>query len=163
MIFSAQGCASAGAAGWQTSRIGTDRFTGVSCPSVSFCAAVDSGGNVWTSSDPAGGPAAWQSALKKDELLARILVARNALTRERAAEARNLQVQQKTRLGPLVVKLGFTDRKLSDALVQLYAAALRGLAIDALQRDKSDLDEAVELLKRYHRLLLEQIAPVHST
>src|SRR5579883_2462050 len=62
-------------------------------------------------------PAAWQAALKKDELLARILVARNALTRERATEARNLQIQQKARLGPLVVKLGFTDRaRVEDAV-----------------------------------------------
>ncbi len=62
-------------------------------------------------------PAAWQAALKKDELLARILVARNALTRERAAEARKLQIQQKARLGPLVVKLGFTDRaRVEDAV-----------------------------------------------
>src|SRR5581483_7245310 len=33
--------------------------TGVSCPDVSFCAAVDGAGRVLESSDPAGGRATW--------------------------------------------------------------------------------------------------------
>jgi hypothetical protein len=39
-----------------------DAFTAVSCPSVSFCAAVNAGGNVVTSTSPAGGAAAWTAA-----------------------------------------------------------------------------------------------------
>ena len=51
--------------------------------------------------------------------------------------------------------LGIKDRALSDALVQLYAAAMRGLAIDYTQQSsRPDIEAAVELLKRYHRLLL---------
>jgi AcrR family transcriptional regulator len=57
----------------------------------------------------------------------------------------------------LAQRLGFKDRKVSDALVQLYAASLRGLAIDALQKDAADLDAAVALLKRYHLLLVEDL------
>lgn len=34
-------------------------FVDVSCPSASFCAAIDSIGNVFTSTDPTGGPEAW--------------------------------------------------------------------------------------------------------
>ncbi len=51
-----------------------------------------------------------EAALKKDELLARILVSRNALTVERAREARSVQLQEKARLGPLLVKRGWAER-----------------------------------------------------
>ena len=44
-------------------------------------------------------------------------------------------------------RIGFTDRKVVDAFVQLYAAALRGLAIDSTQGVVSpDIERAVELL-----------------
>lgn len=36
--------------------------TGISCPTISFCAAVDNGGNVATSADPTGGAGAWSGA-----------------------------------------------------------------------------------------------------
>jgi hypothetical protein len=36
-------------------------FQGVSCPSVSLCVAVDAAGNIVTSTNPAGGAAAWTS------------------------------------------------------------------------------------------------------
>jgi len=71
---------------------------------------------------------------------------------------RELEEAHKERIWVLAQRLGFTDRKLSDALTQLYAASLRGLAIDALQRNPSDLDAAVNLLKRYHVLLIEDVA-----
>jgi len=38
---------------------GSDVLLGVSCPSSSFCAAVDQSGNVVTSRNPTGGAAAW--------------------------------------------------------------------------------------------------------
>jgi hypothetical protein len=37
-------------------------LSAVSCPAASLCAAVDSAGNVLTSTDPAGGPSAWHPA-----------------------------------------------------------------------------------------------------
>ncbi len=37
-------------------------FQGISCPSESFCAGVDSAGYVFTTTDPAAGAAAWSSA-----------------------------------------------------------------------------------------------------
>src|SRR5580704_8864875 len=37
-------------------------FQGISCPSASFCAGVDSAGYVFTTTDPAAGAAAWSSA-----------------------------------------------------------------------------------------------------
>jgi hypothetical protein len=36
-----------------------DPITAISCPSVSLCVAVDSGQNVVTSTDPAGGSGTW--------------------------------------------------------------------------------------------------------
>jgi hypothetical protein len=35
-------------------------FSGVSCPTVTFCAVATYGGNIFTSHNPAGGPAAWR-------------------------------------------------------------------------------------------------------
>src|SRR5437763_289953 len=40
----------------------TNSFTGVSCPTSSFCAAVDGEGNVLTSTNPTGGESAWAIA-----------------------------------------------------------------------------------------------------
>ncbi|MHB1930279.1 MAG: hypothetical protein ACYCUG_12815, partial [Acidimicrobiales bacterium] len=37
-------------------------FTGISCPSVSLCVAVDVNGNVVTSTNPTGGVSAWTAA-----------------------------------------------------------------------------------------------------
>jgi tetratricopeptide (TPR) repeat protein len=48
--------------------------------------------------------------LKKDELLARILVARNLLTVDRAREARALQIQHKVRLGPVLARGNYVER-----------------------------------------------------
>jgi tetratricopeptide (TPR) repeat protein len=75
-------------------------------------------------SAPAGGgsgaevsPQAWAAILKKDEILARILITRNVLTVERAREARALQLQAKSRLGPLLLKQGWADRtRLEEAI-----------------------------------------------
>ena len=49
---------------------------------------------------------------------------------------------------PLAKRLGFTDRAQVDAIVQLYAAAVRGLAIDALQPQMRPGVEAAEALLR---------------
>jgi len=68
-----------------------------------------------------------------------------------------LEQTHKDRMWARAQELGFTDRKVVDALVQLYAAALRGLAIDATQKSASrDIEAAVELLKRYHRMLVKE-------
>jgi hypothetical protein len=58
------GAPTAGRSTWRAASIDSARrLSGVSCPSVSFCVAVDLGGDVFgdvfVSSDPAGGPAAW--------------------------------------------------------------------------------------------------------
>jgi hypothetical protein len=41
---------------------GTIGFDGLSCPTANFCAAVDDIGNVFTTSNPTGGKAAWHGA-----------------------------------------------------------------------------------------------------
>ncbi len=41
--------------------IDTKPLTGVSCPSIALCVAVDSAGNVLVSSDPIGGQGTWES------------------------------------------------------------------------------------------------------
>lgn len=56
----------------------------------------------------------------------------------------------------LAKALGATDRKPVDAMVQLYAAALRGLAVDALfPESREHVSAAVELLKQ---MLVDLIA-----
>lgn len=42
--------------------IDTSQINGISCPSVSFCVAVDFAGNVLTSANPTAGAGAWASA-----------------------------------------------------------------------------------------------------
>lgn len=59
-----------GAGTWQEAHVdgaqsiygGVADLEGVACPSVSVCVAVDDGGNVLTSTDPAGGSSAWKLA-----------------------------------------------------------------------------------------------------
>jgi hypothetical protein len=64
----------AGASAWTVSHIdpGTDLgdgffdgydLTDVSCPSTQLCVAVDDGGRVWTSRDPAGGASSWDAGM----------------------------------------------------------------------------------------------------
>lgn len=47
---------------WKSFQIGAKPqvITAISCPSISFCAAVDQTGNVYTSRNPAKGPGAWR-------------------------------------------------------------------------------------------------------
>jgi hypothetical protein len=48
------------AAAWVSANVaGVSNVHGISCPSVSFCVAVDVAGNVIISSKPTGGKAAW--------------------------------------------------------------------------------------------------------
>jgi hypothetical protein len=64
-----------------------------------------------------------------------------------AALTVELDRRHKDVVWPLAKRLGFTDRKRVDAIVQLYAAAIRGLAIDALQPAmRRDVQAAVRLL-----------------
>lgn len=57
-------------------------------------------------------------------------------------------------------QLGFRDRKKIRAFVQLYAAALRGLAIDTLAPgSRQDIRGAIALLKEFQLGMLEAIAP----
>jgi hypothetical protein len=54
-----------GFAAWHLTRfrtIGGTALLGISCPLVSLCAAVDTAGDVLTSNNPTGGPAAWSSS-----------------------------------------------------------------------------------------------------
>jgi AcrR family transcriptional regulator len=65
-----------------------------------------------------------------------------------AAMTVELDQRHKDSVWPLAQRLGFTDRKRVDAVVQLYAAAVRGLAIDALQPAmRGDVQLAVNLLR----------------
>jgi AcrR family transcriptional regulator len=74
----------------------------------------------------------------------------------------NLELERihKDRIWARAEKLGIRDRKKIDAFVQLYAAALRGLAIDALwPQSMPDIKAAVALLKEAQLNLLESLAP----
>jgi AcrR family transcriptional regulator len=64
-----------------------------------------------------------------------------------AALTVELDRRHKDSIWPLAQRLGFTDRRRVDAIVQLYAAAIRGLAIDALQPEmRGGVNAAVALL-----------------
>ncbi len=57
-------------------------------------------------------------------------------------------------------QLGFTDKRKIRAFVQLYAAALRGLAIDTLSPgSRQDIKGAIALLKEFQLGMLEAVAP----
>lgn len=72
----------------------------------------------------------------------------------------NLELERihKERIWARAERLGIKDRKKIDAFVQLYAAALRGLAIDALwPQSMPDIKGAVALLKEAQLNLLESL------
>jgi AcrR family transcriptional regulator len=72
----------------------------------------------------------------------------------------NLELERihKDRIWARAEKLGIKDRKKIDAFVQLYAAALRGLAIDALwPQSMPDIKGAVALLKEAQLNLLDSL------
>jgi AcrR family transcriptional regulator len=74
-----------------------------------------------------------------------------------AKENQRLESLHKEAIWRLAQNLGFTDRALTDSMTQLYAAALRGLAIDAIQPHAGkEIEGAVDLLKGYHLMLLDQ-------
>lgn len=67
-----------------------------------------------------------------------------------------LEDVHKERIWELAERLGIKDKKKIHAFVQLYAAAIRGLAIDALQpRSMHDIKAAVALLKDFQLHMLE--------
>jgi AcrR family transcriptional regulator len=62
----------------------------------------------------------------------------------------------KERIWERAQRMGIKDKKKIHAFVQLYAAAIRGLAIDALQpRSMPDIKAAVTLLKDFQLHMLE--------
>ena len=72
----------------------------------------------------------------------------------------NLELERvhKERIWARAERLGIRDRKKIDAFVQLYAAALRGLAIDALwPQSIPDIKGAVALLKEAQLNLLDSL------
>jgi AcrR family transcriptional regulator len=70
-----------------------------------------------------------------------------------------LEERHKERVWQRAQDLGMTDRKKIRAFVQLYAAALRGLAIDSLSpASRPDIKGAVALLKEFQLHLLETMA-----
>lgn len=74
-----------------------------------------------------------------------------------------LDRRHKDLVWPLAQRLGFTDRKLVDAIVQLYAAAVRGLAIDALTpMMRPDAQAAVSLLRESVLALVDAQRPANE-
>ena len=51
-----------GFAAWRATQLRVPHLQGVSCPSVKLCVAVDTAGDVVTSTNPPGGPSAWSVA-----------------------------------------------------------------------------------------------------
>jgi AcrR family transcriptional regulator len=69
-----------------------------------------------------------------------------------------LEERHKERVWARAQQLGIKDRKKVRAFVQLYAAALRGLAIDGLQPgSRVEIKEAVALLKEFQLKMLEDL------
>lgn len=72
-----------------------------------------------------------------------------------------LEERHKERVWARAEAIGFKDKRKIRAFVQLYAAALRGLAIDSLwPRSRPDIRGAVALLKEFQLHMLEQTAKV---
>jgi len=61
---------------------------------------------------------AWEEALHKDMLLARVLLGRGATSQDRLRECRELQLQHRLRLGVILVKKGYVDRPTVEAAIQ---------------------------------------------
>jgi AcrR family transcriptional regulator len=78
---------------------------------------------------------------------------------ERFAELNGeLERRHKDLVWDMAQRLGIKNRKKIDAFVQLYAAAVRGLAIDALRpQSLPDIKAAIALLKEAQVNLLEQL------
>lgn len=71
-----------------------------------------------------------------------------------------LDQRHKEVVWPLAQRLGFIDRRQVDAIVQLYAAAIRGLAIDALHPAmRRDVAAAVDLLRTSMLAWADQVTP----
>lgn len=69
-----------------------------------------------------------------------------------------LEERHKERIWVLAQAMGIKDKRKVRAFVQLYAAALRGLAIDSLwPRSRPDIKAAVALLKEFQLQMLEQM------
>ncbi len=69
-----------------------------------------------------------------------------------------LEDGHKERIWERAQKLGIKDRKKISAFTQLYAAAMRGLAIDALSpRSMPDIKAAIALLKEFQLGMLEAL------
>jgi len=69
-----------------------------------------------------------------------------------------LEERHKERVWGLAQRLGIRDRKKVRAFVQLYAAALRGLAIDSLSpSSRPDVKAAIGLIKEFQLHMLEQL------
>ena len=67
-----------------------------------------------------------------------------------------LEDAHKERIWERAQRIGIKDRKKINAFVQLYAAAIRGLAIDALwPRSLADVKSAVALLKEFQVHMLD--------
>jgi hypothetical protein len=61
------------ASSWPVANVdGANRLSGVSCPSVSLCVAVDGAGNVITSSNPTSGASGWKFAHVDDHGLSHV-------------------------------------------------------------------------------------------
>lgn len=70
-----------------------------------------------------------------------------------------LEERHKERIWTRAQSLGIKDRKKIRAFVQLYAAALRGLAIDSLSPgSRADIKGAITLLKQFQLHMLETLA-----
>ncbi len=69
-----------------------------------------------------------------------------------------LEERHKERVWGLAQRVGITDRKAVDAFVQLYAAAMRGLAIDTLSpKSMGDVRAGVALLKDFQVGMLDHL------
>ena len=72
-----------------------------------------------------------------------------------------LEERHKERVWDLAQRMGIKDRKKVRAFVQLYASALRGLAIDGLSPgSRPDIKGAIALLKEFQAQMLDSLTGV---
>lgn len=74
-----------------------------------------------------------------------------------------LEMRHKNLVWALAQRLGIRNRRKTDAFVQLYAAAIRGLAIDALRpHSPQDIKGAIALLKETQLTLLQTLSTARA-
>ena len=81
-----------------------------------------------------------------------------ALAERLPAVIQDFEARQREDVWRMAKRLGVTDRKAVDAMVQLHRAAMRGLAIELnLSNDRAAVADSIRLLEHYKRIITGEL------